>query len=144
MIADAVDRFLSSGGKVQQVAGFEYKPLPEYKPPKKRVLKVKRKSANQVDREFIATGAGFSSAASMRAKLYAVFMPKPLKARGPGGKHLYDRDEALEAIEKIKAARRVFAQAPKDVDAALHEYACYALSQDRGGWIMLHPRRRLE
>ena len=136
MVADAVERFLSRGGEVEQVAGFEYKPLPAYKPPKKHKARKKRTlapiiepSANQVDREFIAAGAGFSSVTSLRAKSYAVFMPNPLKARGPGGMHLYDRDEALAAIERIKAVRSGFVPAAKDLDAALHRYANYAKKQ---------------
>lgn len=124
------------GGKIQRISGFEAKPLPEYKPPKKLKACKKRKlapivepSANQVDREFIASGAGFSSVTSLRDKSYAVFMPNPLKARGPGGRHLYDRDEALVAIEQIKAVRSGFAPAAKDVDAAMHKYANYARKQ---------------
>lgn len=136
MTTESVAAFLKRGGKIQRISGFTAKPLPEYKPPKKRRARKKyapvlivEPNANQVDREFIVAGAGFAGVTSLRAKSYAVFMPNPLKVRGPGGKHLYDRDEALAAIEQIKAVRSGYASAPKDVDDALHEYACYARKQ---------------
>lgn len=133
---ESIADFLKRGGKIQQVAGFAYKPLPAHRKPVKKKPRKKyapvlivEPNSNQVDREFIAAGAGFSSVTSLRAKSYAVFMPSPLKARGPGGRHLYDRDEALKAIEQIKAVRGGFAPAQKDVDAALHKYANYARKQ---------------
>lgn len=136
MIGDAVERFLSRGGKVEQVIGFEYKPLPEYRPPKARVLKTRSRSGRkrvtdiepregQVRIEFIAHGAGYASPMGLRNKKVAALMPEPLKQRGPNGSLLYDKAEAMEAIRKIQELRNSF---KKDVEEAVYGYA-YAKKQ---------------
>ena len=132
MIAEAVERFLGRGGKITEAPGFAgVRPLPEYRPPKTRALKTRSRSGRkramdieprpgQVRIDFIAHGAGYSSANGLRNKKVAALMPKPLKQRGPNGSLLYDKAEALEAIRKIQELRNSF---KKDVEEAVYGYA---------------------
>lgn len=141
MITEAVAQYLARGGKITEASGFaSVRPLPAYRPPKTRGTKARtgsgRKRATGIEPregrvriDFIAHGAGYASPEGLRNKKVAALMPKPLKQRGHNGSLLYDKAEALEAIEKIKELRSGFAAATKDVGAALHRYANYAKKQ---------------
>src|SRR5690554_2718365 len=132
MIADAVTQYLARGGKITEVPGFTgITPMPEYRPPKARVIKTRTRSGRkraldiepnkgQVRIEFIAHGARYATPMGLRNKKVAALLPKPLKRRGPNGSLLYDKAQALEAIEKIKELRNSF---KKDVEGAVYGYA---------------------
>lgn len=133
----SIAAFRKAGGKITKCAGFtRIIPMPEYKPPKRKKAKVKYEpilrvvpNENQVGREFIAKAVGFASCTSLRRKPYCDLMPKRLKVMDKAGGTLYDKQEALQAIESILDHReksgmlRPSADADQRVAGVIKEFA---------------------
>ena len=113
MFAQAYAEFYAKGGTVKALPGFDnVKPIPAYKPPRKRRKAAKPAEALKETQEgvtllWIAEQCGYSSRTSIASNpITRALLPTPLTGTNQKVQDLYSREEAEEAVKKIVAYRK--------------------------------------
>lgn len=113
MFAQAYAEFYAKGGTVKTLPGFDdVKPIPSYKPPRKRRKSAKPAEAPKETPEgvtllWIAEQCGYSSRTSIASNPSTrALLPTPITGIGQKTQDLYSRAEAEEAVKKITAYRK--------------------------------------
>ena len=124
MFAQAYAEFYAKGGTVKTLSSFDsVKPLPAYKPPRKRRKAVKPVEALKETQEgvtllWIAEQCGYSSRTSIASNPTArALLPTPITGVDQKAQDLYNREEAEEAVKKIMAYRKKINRRSKAVRA---------------------------
>ena len=119
--AEEYAAFFAQGGKVETIPGFtETAPLPPATRPKAKKRKVHRKQGlleadGGVTLLWIALGCGYKSRTSLSSNKAAMaLVPHPNGAVGTHGQQLYNRAEAIKAVEKIKMFRETSGRAHRN------------------------------
>lgn len=124
MFAQAYAEFYAKGGTVKTLPGFDsIKPIPAYKPPRKRrkvakPVKALKETQEGVTLLWIAEQCGYSSRTSIASNpTTRALLPTPITSTGQKGQDLYSRKEAVEAVKKIMTYRKNINRKSKAVRA---------------------------